>query len=58
MTDFIPLQSNLTPNPVFHLDRNAPAADLNGGAVQRIKASRDLITASTACASKASTSAT
>ncbi|WP_409298326.1 hypothetical protein [Pseudomonas sp. KCJK8993] len=43
MTDFIPLQSNLTPTPVFHLGRNAPAADLHGGAVQRIKASRDLM---------------
>ncbi|MGZ0785158.1 hypothetical protein ACXM5X_19560 [Pseudomonas saponiphila] len=43
MTDFIPLHSNLTPNPVFHLDRNAPAADLHGGAVQRIKASRELM---------------
>ncbi|MGC5699765.1 hypothetical protein J4P02_06115 [Pseudomonas sp. NFXW11] len=43
MTDFIPLQSNLTPTPVYHLDRNAPAADLHGGALQRIKASRDLL---------------
>ncbi|PYY84521.1 hypothetical protein DNK59_18005 [Pseudomonas sp. TKO26] len=43
MTDFIPLQSNLTTTPVFHLDRSAPAADLHGGAVQRIKASRDLL---------------
>lgn len=43
MTDFIPLQSNLTLNPIFHLNRNAPAADLHGGAVQRIKASRDLM---------------
>ena len=43
MTDFIPLHSNLTPTPVFHLDRNAPAMDLHGGAVQRIKASRDLL---------------
>ncbi|MCU7648908.1 hypothetical protein [Pseudomonas piscis] len=43
MTDFIPLQSNLTPTPIYHLDRNAPAADLHGGALQRIKASRDLL---------------
>ncbi len=43
MSDLIPLQSNLTPAPVYYLDRNAPAADLHGGAVQRIKASRDLL---------------
>ncbi len=43
MTDFTPLQSNLTPTPVYHLDRNAPTADLHGGALQRIKASRDLL---------------
>lgn len=35
MTDFIPLHSNLTPTPVFHLDRNAPAADLHRGATHQ-----------------------
>ncbi|WP_265534389.1 hypothetical protein [Pseudomonas saponiphila] len=43
MTDFIPLQQQSHPYPDVPPRSNAPAADLHGGAVQRIKASRDLL---------------
>jgi len=43
MTDFIPLHSNLTNTPVLYLNPNAPASDLHGCAVQRFKATRDLM---------------
>ncbi|MGE7960168.1 hypothetical protein ACQKQA_27080 [Pseudomonas sp. NPDC089530] len=43
MTEFIPLQSNLTSTPVLYLNPKAPVADLHGCAVQRVKATRDLM---------------
>lgn len=43
MSEFTPLQSNLTSTPVLYLNPAAPPADLYGCAVQRIKATRDLM---------------
>ncbi|NWD50333.1 hypothetical protein [Pseudomonas gingeri] len=42
MTNFRPLQSNLTQVPVLYLNLDAPVRDLYELAVQRIKAARDL----------------
>ncbi|WP_416770016.1 hypothetical protein ACMGT0_23460 [Pseudomonas sp. RHF3.3-3] len=42
MTQYRPLQSNLTPTPVLFLNLKAPIHDLHEFAVQRIKAARDL----------------
>jgi len=43
MTEFIPLHNNLTLTPVLYLNPKAPVADLHGCAVQRVKATRDLM---------------
>jgi len=42
MTQYRPLQSNLTQTPVLYLNLDAPVEDLHAFAVQRIKAARDL----------------
>ncbi|UUQ66932.1 hypothetical protein NLK61_09920 [Pseudomonas fuscovaginae UPB0736] len=42
MTNFRPLESNLTETPVIYLRLDAPIRDLHEFAAQRIKAARDL----------------
>ncbi len=42
MTNFRPLQSNLTEVPVLYLKIDAPVRDLYEFAIQRLKAARDL----------------
>ncbi|NWA29008.1 hypothetical protein HX866_29390 [Pseudomonas gingeri] len=42
MTNFHPLQSNLTQTPVLYLRLDVPVRDLYEFAIQRLKAARDL----------------
>jgi len=42
MTQYRPLQSNLTEVPVLYLNLDTPVRDLYECAIQRIKAARDL----------------